>query len=387
VRVLQVHTRYRQPGGEDGVVAQDAVLLRDAGHDVRLHDTENASGPRAALQLAAAPWNAAAARALRRDVAAFRPDVVHVHNTWFATGPAAVRAAVAIGVPVVMTLHNWRLVCAAGTLYRDGGVCEDCVGTHPWRGVVHRCYRDSVPSSAAAASTLSVHRRVGTWDGVHRFLALTSFARDLLVRGGLPSDRTVVRPNSVPDVGARPAPPSASRTLVFAGRLSEEKGIEPLLQAWRRRRPDGLALVVAGDGPLRERLEAEHGDRVDFVGQLAADELRSVMLRARALLLPSRWYEGQPLVQLEALSSGLPGVVSDLGALPETSGPDAAWVVPPDDLEAWSDAFEAVLDDADVDRRGSAARARYEAAYSAQRGLHSLLDVYDSVRAATATSS
>ncbi|HKQ01822.1 MAG TPA: glycosyltransferase, partial [Actinomycetes bacterium] len=242
MRILQVHTRYRYEGGEDAVARAEAALLTQAGHEVVPYVAENPQGPGpTAAAMLASPWNPAAARKLRSAARRARPDVAHVHNTWFALTPSVVAALDGIGVPVVVTLHNYRLLCANASLFRDGRPCEDCVGTHPWHGVQHRCYRGSAVSSTAVAATISLNRALGTWDRhVRLFLALNDFARDRFVTGGLPPDRVWVKPNSVGDPGRRAGPPSASRTVLFAGRLVPEKGVGVLLDAWRRHAPPGL---------------------------------------------------------------------------------------------------------------------------------------------------
>lgn len=379
MRILQVHTRYRLPGGEDAVAAAEAALLGGAGHEVVTVAAEN---PEAALpaaaSLAAASWNPLAARRVQRVAEQVRPDVAHVHNTWFALSPAVITTLARAGVPVVVTLHNYRLLCVNARLFRDGRPCEDCVGTSPGAGVRHACYRGSVAASAAAALPLVVHRRLGTWQRhVRRFIVLSDFARGRFAAGGLPAERLVVKANAVADPGPRPAPPSRSRTLLFVGRLETEKGVAVLCDAWARRRPADLELVIAGDGPLAADLRARHLPGVRVVGQLPAEQVRAEMLRARALLFPSLWYEGQPLTVLEAFAAGLPVLGSDLGASAElcaTAG--AGWLVAAGDAAAWATALAGLDDDHAVDRAGTLVRARYEAEFTQEQALRALEDVY-----------
>jgi hypothetical protein len=190
MRILQVHTLYREEGGEDAVARAEAELLRRAGHELVpfiAHNPE-ATVPAAASLLVSA-WNPVVARRIRAVAEQVRPDVAHVHNTWFALSPSVIAALGAAGVPVVMTLHNYRLLCVNASLFRDGRPCEDCVGTHPWHGVRHRCYRGSAGGSAAVAAAISVNRLLGTWQRhVRLFLALNEFARERFIRGGLPPE-------------------------------------------------------------------------------------------------------------------------------------------------------------------------------------------------------
>jgi glycosyltransferase involved in cell wall biosynthesis len=382
VRILQVHTRYRFPGGEDVVVQQEAELLRAGGHDVVQHQAENPQGSvRAAVDLVTAPWHPRRATQLRRVIERVRPDVVHIHNTWFALGPAVVWSGRRPGVPVVMTLHNYRLLCANAQLYRDGRPCEDCVGTHPWHGVRHACYRGSRIQSLPAAATIAVHRRRGTWnEAVDAFIALTGFARERFIAGGLPPDRLHVKSNFVNDLGARSSLPSASNVVLFVGRLEESKGVRQLLVAWEEARTPGLQLQVIGEGPLGVELRQREWQGVRFLGALPHDDVRRRMRDARACLVPSQYYEGQPLVILEALEAGLPVGVTAIGGLPETIGdvgPD--WVVAPGPADGWTRLLERVLDDDFVDAAGRRARRMFEAHYSPPVALTALERVYHHV--------
>ena len=376
--VLQIHNRYRQGGGEDTVVEKEAALLRKAGHTVIEHNTVNPSGTiPAATSLLAAPWNPRAAARLGAVVRDARPDVAHVHNTWWALTPSILAALDRLKVPTVVTLHNYRLMCVNAQLFRDGAPCEDCVGTHPWRGVAHRCYRGSVSASTVAAVTIQTNRWLRTWQRVDRLLVLTDFARSRFVDSGIPANRLWVKPNFVDDPGSRTGPPSSSRMVLFVGRLSHEKGIRALLDAWSAAETGDLELVVVGDGPLQTSIESQAIAGVRLVGRLTGQEVQGLMLSARALVFPSIWYEGQPMVLLEALAAGLALVVSDIGGVPETVGGNSAAVqARPGDRESWEVALTGLSDDTGVDRSGEAARRAFEERYSAQIGLDGLIHHY-----------
>jgi glycosyltransferase involved in cell wall biosynthesis len=382
LRILQVHTRYRYEGGEDAVVRAEAALLAAADHEVVPYVAENPRrpGPAAAAMLASA-WNPAAARALRATARRVRPDVAHVHNTWFALTPAVAAALDGAGVPVVMTLHNYRIVCANASLFRDGRPCEDCVGSHPWHGVRHRCYRDSLASSTAAAATITVNRLLGTWERhVRVFLALNDFARQRFVSGGLPAGRVWVKPNSVADPGRRAGPPSSSRTVLYVGRLTPEKGVGVLLDAWRRLGRDGLELVVIGDGPMRAELERRPPPAVRFLGRQEPAAVHEWMLRSRALVFPSWLYEGQPMSVLEAFAAGLPVLASRLGGNVElVGGVGDDWLVPARDPAALAEAL-AALTDGRVDQAGARARGRYEQEFTGPHNLRLLEAAYQEAR-------
>jgi glycosyltransferase involved in cell wall biosynthesis len=388
MRILQVHTRYRERGGEDIVVQAEAALLRGAGHEVVQHHVENPQGAAAAAAaLTRSPWNAGAAKVVRRVAEELQPDIAHVHNTWYALSPAVVRTLRQAGVPVVMTLHNYRLLCANAELFRDGRPCEDCIGSHPWHGAAHRCYRGSALQSLPAAATIALHHRLGTWRrDVDLFLALNEFSRTLLVRGGLPAERIRVKANSVQDPGARAGSTGSSPTVLCIGRVVAQKGIDLLLEAWRCLGASRLKLLLVGDGPLRADLERRGVPGVQFTGRIPPAQVRAHMLAGRALVFPSRSYEGQPMVALEALAAGLPVLASNLGGMPELLAPlGSAWLAPAGTVAGWTVALRRLADDHLVDQASVQARAHYERSFTNSAGLSALETAYRHVLLAPRT--
>jgi glycosyltransferase involved in cell wall biosynthesis len=362
LRVLQIHNRYRESGGEDAVVDAEAELLRSSGHELLQYQAQNPAGwMRSAGSLALAVWNPRAARNLMQTVEEFGPDIAHVHNTWYSLSPAVVHALHRASIPVVMTLHNYRLMCANGQLYRDGSPCEDCVGTHPWRGVVHRCYRGSTVASAMAAATIGVHRLLDTWSDVELFLAPTAFARALLITSGLPEDKIAVKPHFVEDPGPREHPPSEGTEVLYVGRLSDGKGVDRLLDAWHAAPHRSMELVIIGDGPLRSQLESGATSGVTFLGRLPHEGVLERMRRARALLFPSTTYETFGLVMIEAMACGVPVFASDLGPVAEVLDPlhDVQLVSPGRSTAGWVDTIAGLQDAALVDDIGRHGRTSY----------------------------
>jgi predicted ATP-grasp superfamily ATP-dependent carboligase len=268
-----------------------------------------------------------------------------------------------------MTLHNYRLLCLPATFLRDGHVCEDCLGRVPWRGVVHRCYRSSAPASATLATSLVFHRSTGSFRRVQLFLAVADFVRDKHVQAGLPRERIRVKPNFVPAQRARVGP---GDYFLYLGRLSPEKGITTLLAAAR---PAHARLLLAGDGTERGRAAAQAG--IETLGAVPAGRVPDLLAGARALVFPTRCYEGAPLAVLEAYAAGVPVLASRIGAARElvedgTSG----LLVQPDDPSAWTAAMARLCDDAEALRLGEGARRLWQERYTAERGLASLEDAY-----------
>ena len=376
MKVLQIHTKYREQGGEDSVVRAEGELLTAAGHEVVTHLAQNPSGVvRTGAALAMSAWNPLAARELRQVAERVRPDVAHVHNTWYALSPSVLTALAAAAVPVVMTLHNYRLLCANGYLFRDGHVCEDCVGSHPWHGARHRCYRGSLVASTPAAGTIALHRALGTWSRhVRLFLALNDFARSRFIRGGLPAHKIRVKPNFVSDPGPRPSLPSRSRTILYVGRLEPEKGLDTLLDAWDAWGSSRFELVLVGDGRLGPALRRRRPAGVQLTGSLPRKEVLALMQRSRALVFPSVLYEGQPIVVLEALACGLPILASRLGGNAELLSEDL--LVTAGQPAAWTQALRRLEDAGRVDRAGADARRLYEQRFNEQTARQLLEEAY-----------
>lgn len=382
MRILQVHNAYRQRGGEDAVAEAEAALLSAAGHEVHRLVVPNPEGAGAAARrLAVAAWNPASSRLVRTAIADFRPDVAHVHNTWYSLSAAAVAALHREGVPLVMTLHNYRYTCLNGQLLRNGRVCELCVGRTPLPGVRYGCYRDSVPASAMAVTGVMAAR--ATWPRhVDRFITMTGFGRELFTASGLPGDRIVVKPHFVADPGLRDTPPSRSKTVVFIGRLATEKGVDLLVEAWRRTTLPDYELVIIGDGPLRDPLSAILPENARLIGWQPPAQARRLLLDARLLAFPSIWYETFGLSLVEAMAAATPILASDLGGTPEILGDTLAHgLVTPGEVDHWAARLQrTVPDDSWVDIAGAAARRRYEERYTPALGLLALEDIYDSVR-------
>ncbi|HEX7119991.1 MAG TPA: glycosyltransferase family 4 protein [Longimicrobiales bacterium] len=381
MRVLLVHNHYRQHGGEDVAFAAESRLLRRHGHEVIEYREHNDSVERVGRARLAADtiWSRAAHRRLGSVLRRVRPDVVHFHNTFPLISPSAYAACRGAGVPVVQTLANYRLLCPGANFVRGGRPCEACTQhAVPWPGVLHRCYRGSAAATATVASMLVVHRAARTWTRmVDVFVAPTEFARRKFVDGGLPGERIRVKPNFVdPDPGTGG---HGGGYALFAGRLSHEKGVETLVDAWARLGDAAPPLKVVGAGPLAPALAARAGPRVELLGWRPRDEVLALMKDAAVLVFPSNCYESFGLALAEAFATGLPVIASRLGAMAELVEHERTGLhfAPGDAADLATQVARAFGDPPALSAMGRAARAVFEARFTADRNHALLLEIYD----------
>jgi glycosyltransferase involved in cell wall biosynthesis len=376
MKILIAHNEYQYRGGEDAVVDAEISLLRSRGHDVeiyRRHNIELAGIPRAQAAVEAV-WSRRTVDDAERLCASFQPDLIHVHNSFPLISPSIYWHASRKRIPLVQTLHNFRLLCPQATLLRDGAVCEDCVGKIPWRAVTRKCYRGSTMQSAVTAGMLVAHRAIGTYqDRVTRYIALSAFCRDKFIAGGLPADRIAIKPNFA--VGYLPRPGGRRRGGLFVGRLSAEKGLDVLIAATAKLPSPQIRVV--GKGPLEDEVRQAFGE--DYLGYMAPERTMIMMHGAQYLVAPSTGIETFGLVAIEAFASGMPVIASRQGGLGElvTDGVTGLLTVPgdADDLAAkiaWADAHPN-----EMAEMGRAARAEYEARYTPEANYRALMRIYE----------
>lgn len=366
------------------MVDQEGALLRAHGHVVENferfsdHITEW-SLARKALLPAQVVWSDQARRSLVETLGRVQPDVVHIHNTFPLLSPSVLYACRAERVPVVVTFHNYRLVCPTGELFRDGAICHDCVDRRlPLTAVRHGCYRGSALATLPLAAGLVAHR--GAWRKmVSAYIFLSEAQRDIIALDEVPAARSFVKPNFVP---FRPAPDVApDHMVVYAGRMADTKGIPLLMEAWdrysseARQRP--LRLVVAGGRP-RQRLSGRAEAAMECLGVLSRSDCLAVMARARAVIVPSAWEEAFGLVVVEAMAAGVPSVASAHGSFPEliTNGRDGV-LFEPGNACALAEVFRDIeLDPERYAMLGRAARRTYERRFTPEVNVEELLGIY-----------
>jgi glycosyltransferase involved in cell wall biosynthesis len=353
-------------------VEDEARLLSEAGHQVDVFAP--ALGQPSGLKVIQAGlgviWSKRATAEVERRIDHQKPDIVHCHNLFPALSPAVLRAPEG-KAPVVITLHNYRFLCLPGTFLRDGKICEDCLGRLPWPGVAHGCYQGSVSASAVLASSLVLHKAIGTYNLIRLYIAISDFVRQKHVEGGLSMEQIIVKPHFAWAAEPRQGP---GEYYMYLGRLSAEKGVATLLEAWRHVK---AKLLIVGDGPEALRLRAAAPANVEFRGTVDPQAVPELMRGARAVLSPSVSHEGAGKVVLEAYAAAVPVLVSRAGGLPEVVHDElTGLVLPPSDPEAWAQAADRLLDDSESERMGRSAWELWSNRYSPEQGLHNIESAY-----------
>ena len=381
MRVLMVHNEYQMPGGEDESTRVEEEMLRSHGVTVESYRVSNKqiSGTGGISTAANAIWSRETYSRVRAVVREKKCDVVHVQNFFPMISPAVYYAAKSEGAAVVQTLRNYRLLCPNALFFREGCACQDCLGRSvPWPAVIHRCYRGSVAASGAVSAMLVVHRALRTWTRqVDVFIALTEFASEKFVKGGFPARKIVVKPNFA---FARNDVTRSVRDnhFLYVGRLSEEKGIATLLDAWRIVGRD-CRLRVVGTGPLAPVNGAYLKEpNIEFLGERSVSEVADLMERSRSVVFPSLVYEGMPRTIIEAFATGTPVIASRLGAMAEivTDGVTGIHFESGNAADLAAKVKWAWNHPAEMEAMGRAASREYETKYTAERNYKLLMDIY-----------
>jgi glycosyltransferase involved in cell wall biosynthesis len=396
MRVLLVHNFYgsENPSGENvAFLAERALLQRRGIEVVRFERSSDQIRSRGALGLMAGglstPYNFKTASLVRELALKTKPDVVHVHNTFPLISPSIFRALRDLPCAVVLTLHNYRLFCAAGRPMRNGEACTQCLDKQSvFPALRYGCYRDSRLATLPLALSIALHRQIGTWnEHVDRFIALTQYQREMMIHAGLPAGLVCVKPQFYP--GSPEPIPWIKRdgTVLFVGRLDHAKGVRGLLDAWRELGADAPRLDIIGDGPDREVMElqirTEGLDRVRLLGQLSFDETQNRIADSRLVVIPSTWFEGFPMVIREAFAFGVPVAASDIGSLAELvkEGTNGFLFEPNCPEQIAAVVRRAWADQKGLERMATGARQSFLDSYTEDANFAALLSIYEEAKA------
>lgn len=387
MKLLLVHEFYRSsaPSGEDAVFLNEAAMLKKSGMDVITYNVHNddidASSISKQIKLGLQTiWSRESYKNLVEILHSHKPDIVHFHNTFPLLSPSVYKACRDLSTPIVQTLHNYRMICPGALLQRNNQPCEDCITGSLYNSLKHRCYRGSLLTTLPLTAMIAINRANRNYGQVDQYIALTQFAASRMIAAGIPSARVAVKPNFLP---SPPAPDlSKDNYAVFVGRLSEEKGVRTMMQAWSSLKD--IKLYVLGDGPLRHELEKYCKQKqlpVTFYGSIQRDEVLAIIRKARVQILPSEWYEGFPMVILEAFASATPIIGSRIGSIDELIEEDQTGLKfqagNAQDLSDCVRRFWSLSEHSDQMSRY--ARQVFEEKYTEERNLRYITDIYSKI--------
>lgn len=393
LHIVMLHNRYQYAGGEDVSTDADVELLREYGHRVTLIEVHNdiikAYSQFAKLKLfAETAWNLKVYREMRSQLQKLKPDLVHVQNFFPLFSPSIHAAARSLKIPTVQHLHNFRLGCLNGYLFREGKICEACVGRNPWRGVGYGCYRDSPIASLAVWAMVTFNRWRRTWEqDVSAFITPSHFAAAKLKEIGIRSDHLYVKPYVINPVDRKISSSikSVNPNFLFVGRLSAEKGVITLLRAWAELNMTDWELKIIGDGSEKSNLlkfvDTAGLENVEFVGYLTPSQVTTAMQSATAIIVPSQWYETFGRVVVEAFACGKPVIASDLGALSELiTSEHNGFLIPCDHISAWAEKLHwCGINPEAMQILEKNAYQTYQELYTRSTNYQQLMEIYDAV--------
>jgi glycosyltransferase involved in cell wall biosynthesis len=383
LKILIIHSFYKLRGGEDAVFQQECAILKSR-NQVEVLEYYNKPGFAGFVQFLASIWNLSAANRLRHKILEFCPDIIHIHNWHFGCGPIVIRIARMHQIPVVVTIHNYRLLCPSGTLLCNGQLFTSSLNSFfPFKAIWKRVYRNSIILTFWLALIVFVHKLIGTWAMVDRYIVLTSFSKKMFLDSnfGVPENKFIVKPNFVAR-NQQQRKINIENNFLFVGRLSVEKGILVALNAFKDSK---INLYVAGSGPLLSQVKAfdKAYSNINYLGDLDRKEVINVMQKSAALIFPSIWFETFGLVIIEAFELGLPVIASKIGSASELVvdkfnglhfdvGDSASLRLT---LEYWQQ-----LSTMEVERLRENASLTYERFYTPQRNIELITDLYKSLK-------
>lgn len=395
MRILIVHNYTQQRGGADESTEQEVALLRRYGHEVELFTRHNDeikeySPLRKGLLFFEPIWSPKTYRDVSQKIERFQPDVIHCQSFFPLISPALYDAAAAHHVPMVQSLREYRLLCPIGWLFRDNHVCEECMEHSFLRGIKHGCYQNSRVKTASAALMLQIHHMRQTWsEKVDALITPTEFARQKFISGGLPADKIWAHSNFL---SQDPGFIDESRSYaLYVGRLSPEKGIVPLMEAWRQL--PHIHLKIIGDGPLsdwvKDYIQQHQLHQIELLGFCSLVEVIERLRQALVLLLPSIFYETFGRTIMEAYAVGTPVIASRLGAMTElVIEGGTGFLVEPGNAESITQTVEAAMSAPDrLKQLGLQARQYYEQNFTPELAYEQLIEIYQHVLHKTSCSS
>tara|TARA_B100000315_G_scaffold188798_1_gene178547 strand:+ start:1288 stop:2490 length:1203 start_codon:yes stop_codon:yes gene_type:complete len=387
MKILQIHNRYKQLGGEDTVLSLERDLLLKNGHQVNTYQATNEevetqsflSKIKLGLNTI---WSRKSYKRIVKELKVQKPDIVHVHNTFPLLSPSIYWAINKFKIPVVLTLHNYRLICSNALLMRNDLPCEKCVGNLGTKGLFYRCYRNSFTTTLPIFLMKILHKILGTYrNKIDAFITLTEFSKSLFIKDGIPEKKIYVKPNFLKTDTTDIIQPSKRKDIVFVGRISNEKGVDLLLEAWAKLNVNSNDnLIIVGDGPEKSKLEKQYNlHNIKWLGWQDRDNILKIVSKSKYLIMTSKWYEGFPLVLLEAMSVGVPLIVPYHAGFPEiVQEGKNGFLFKPNDIQSISLTIEKAISlwDDQYDSQCMNSKENFENNYSSHINFTMLLEIY-----------
>jgi len=385
MRILIIHNHYQWPGGEDAVVKAEADLLKERGHEVYVYERSNKELEQFSLWkkfacLFSCQWSRKTYEDITKIIRDFHPDIAHIHNIFFMISPSAYDACQDAKIPVVQSLHNFRWMCVNGLFYRNKNVCQECLKTHLWRGLLYCCYKKSFLLTFVFIKVLRHHWRLKTWlCKINAYITATEFTKKKYIEAGISADKIFVKPNFIyPDISFQPV--EKKEYALYVGRLSEEKGVDVLLNAWRSFKE--ISLKMMGDGPmentLREIVQKENLSHIEILGRKNDQEYNDYMNGAQFLIVPSRCYESFPRIVVEGLAYGLPIIASRFASLEEiVNDGKEGFLFEPGNPKDLAEKISFLYNNPQIrNQMAQNARKVFQEKYAMERNYQTLMDIY-----------
>jgi len=386
MKILLIHNAYQKFGGEDVVFRMERQLLKDNGHEVveytvSNHDINSDSffgKVKVALETI---WSNKQYKKVKRLLKEINPDIVHVHNTFPQLSPSIYWAIKSCNLPVVQTLHNYRLTCANGLLFRSNKPCDLCTTGNFSAALKYKCYRNSLMATAPLVLMQKIHRILGTFNNkVDVYITLNSFNKDIMVKSGLPEEKMYIKPNFINSRNLSKR--SRKKQLIFVGRVSPEKGLDLLLESFTKLKSNEYELVIIGDGPEKDRLQEKYKNvnEICWMGHLSHNEVLNEIEQSRGIIMPSRWYETFGMVVIEAFSVGTPAIGPNHAGIPELiQNGINGYLFNPNDTESLSSVLEEFcgMNDSLWNDLSQEARVSFEKSYTEKENYKYLIGIYE----------
>jgi glycosyltransferase involved in cell wall biosynthesis len=378
MKILQVHNKYIKRGGEESVIDEEKRVLQDNGHSVIqfIKNSKEIDGL-TKFELAGLFFNQRRSTKIKNEfqqlITIEPPDVCHVHNVYPLITPVVYEVCQAMEIPVVQTLHNYKMICTSSLLFREGEVCEKCMSKSLYNSIKHKCYKNSYIATGIQADSIQYHRGKQTWNkAISRYVCLTEFQRGKLVEGGMDFDKMVVKPNFLQNIDYAA---SEGNYFLFVGRLDKAKGLDFLIELFKRNTTSQFKLIGECDDPS---IFSEFNN-VEYLGPQERSSVQEYIAESKAIIFPSKYYEGMPMVILEAFSFGKPVVAHNIGAMSSMINHEVNGLKFENVVEFDQAIQRLEVDDELYKKTSGNALKDFEQNYNAQKGYENLINLYNEV--------